>query len=82
MATGDAKGNNKTGIKTSLNPACNVMPEIKQPTDTIALVPINKMIANKKKEKSAGRFKKIKNGIINNSSDIKTNRSAEITFAK
>jgi hypothetical protein len=81
MATGDALGKSKIGINTSRNRACNVIPEIKHPTDTIAPVPKNNINAKLINEKFDGRFKKIKKGIINNNSDIMIKMNAEITFA-
>ena len=52
MVTGEARGNNKTGINTSLIPACNVSPEIRQPIATIAPEPKKRTIPNKENEKS------------------------------
>ena len=46
IATGDADGNSNMGINTSRNPACKVMPEIKQPTETMAPVPKKRISAN------------------------------------
>ena len=80
IATGDADGNSNMGINTSRNSACKVMPEIKQPTETMAPVPKKRISENWKNEKLAGRFKKMKKGTMNKISDIKTKKSAEITF--